>query len=65
MTPRFRPSSLSSPSGPGPSQKFAAAKKVRPSSPERDDGLHRDLAEMLDSHVVNIERANAALKTGG
>lgn len=26
----------------------------------RDDGLHRDLSEMLQSHEVNIARANAA-----
>ncbi|HSH99875.1 MAG TPA: DUF6306 domain-containing protein [Reyranella sp.] len=28
----------------------------------RDDALHRDLAEMLQSHEVNIARANEALK---
>jgi hypothetical protein len=28
----------------------------------RDDNLHRDLAEMLQSHETNIARANEALK---
>jgi len=28
----------------------------------RDDALHRDLADMLQSHEVNIARANEALK---
>jgi hypothetical protein len=30
----------------------------------RDDGLHRDLDEMLQSHETNIARANAALGGG-
>jgi len=30
----------------------------------RDDGLHRDLTDMLQSHEVNIARANAALGNG-
>lgn len=38
-------------------------KKLREMMPKvRDDALHRDLAEMLESHVANIERANEALK---
>ena len=38
-------------------------KKLREMMPKvRDDALHRDLAEMLESHVVNIARANDALK---
>jgi len=28
----------------------------------RDDSLHRDLSEMLESHEVNIARTNEALK---
>jgi hypothetical protein len=37
-------------------------KKLREMMPKvRDDTLHRDLAEMLDSHVANIARANDAL----
>ena len=38
-------------------------KKLREMLPKvRDDALHRDLAEMLQSHEVNIARANEALK---
>ena len=38
-------------------------KKLREMMPKvRDDALHRDLAEMLESHVANIVRANDALK---
>jgi len=38
-------------------------KKLREMLPKvRDDGLHRDLAEMLASHEVNIARTNEALK---
>jgi superfamily I DNA/RNA helicase len=38
-------------------------KKLREMLPKvRDDSLHRDLAEMLQSHQVNIARANEALK---
>jgi superfamily I DNA/RNA helicase len=41
-------------------------KKLREMLPKvRDDGLHRDLAEMLQSHEVNIARANEALKAIG
>ena len=41
-------------------------KKLREMLPRvRDDGLHRDLTAMLDSHVANIERANQAQKAGG
>ena len=41
-------------------------KKLREMMPKvRDDALHRDLKEMLDAHVVNIDRANEALKAGG
>jgi hypothetical protein len=29
----------------------------------RDDALHRDLADMLRSHEINIERASEALRT--
>ncbi len=29
----------------------------------RDDGLHRDLSEMLRAHEINIERANTALRS--
>ncbi len=29
----------------------------------RDDGLHRDLSDMLRSHEINIERASEALRT--
>ena len=37
-------------------------KKLREMMPKvRDDKLHRDLAEMLDSHIANIARANDAL----
>jgi hypothetical protein len=39
-------------------------KKLREMLPRvRDDSLHRDLAEMLQSHEVNIARTNEALKT--
>jgi hypothetical protein len=31
----------------------------------RDDGLHRDLADMLQSHEANIARAAEALESGG
>jgi hypothetical protein len=38
-------------------------KKLREMLPKvRDDALHRDLSEMLQSHEVNIARANEALK---
>lgn len=38
-------------------------KKLREMLPKvRDDGLHRDLSEMLASHEVNIARTNEALK---
>ena len=38
-------------------------KKLREMLPKvRDDALHRDLAEMLHSHEVNIARTNEALK---
>jgi superfamily I DNA/RNA helicase len=38
-------------------------KKLREMMPKvRDDALHRDLADMLTSHEVNIARANEALK---
>jgi hypothetical protein len=38
-------------------------KKLREMLPKvRDDGLHRDLTEMLRSHEINIGRANDALK---
>jgi superfamily I DNA/RNA helicase len=38
-------------------------KKLREMLPKvRDDSLHRDLTEMLQSHEVNIARANEALK---
>jgi len=38
-------------------------KKLREMLPKvRDDALHRDLAEMLQSHEVNIARTNEALK---
>ena len=37
-------------------------KKLREMLPKvRDDGLHRDLSEMLSSHEVNIARTNEAL----
>jgi hypothetical protein len=40
-------------------------KKLREMMPKvRDDALHRDLAEMLDSHVANIARANDVLNAG-
>ena len=29
----------------------------------RDNALHRDLSEMLQSHELNIERASEALRT--
>jgi hypothetical protein len=39
-------------------------KKLREMLPKvRDDGLHRDLSEMLASHEVNIARTNETLKT--
>jgi hypothetical protein len=38
-------------------------KKLREMLPKvRDDGLHRDLSEMLTSHETNIARTNEALK---
>jgi Domain of unknown function (DUF6306) len=38
-------------------------KKLREMMPKvRDDALHRDLADMLRSHEVNIARANETLK---
>ena len=38
-------------------------KKLREMLPKvRDDGLHRDLAEMLASHETNIARTNTALQ---
>ena len=38
-------------------------RKLREMMPKvRDDGLHRDLADMLQSHEVNIARASDALK---
>ena len=41
-------------------------KKLREMMPKvRDEALHRDLAEMLESHVVNIARANETLGAGG
>jgi hypothetical protein len=41
-------------------------KKLREMMPKvRDDGLHRDLTEMLGAHEVNIARANDALKISG
>ncbi len=41
-------------------------KKLREMLPKvRDDALHRDLTEMLQAHVVNIDRANEALKARG
>ena len=41
-------------------------KKLREMLPKvRDDSLHRDLTEMLQSHEVNIARTNEALKAGG
>jgi uncharacterized protein DUF6306 len=40
-------------------------KKLREMLPKvRDDGLHRDLTEMLQSHEINIARTNEALKAG-
>ena len=37
-------------------------RKLREMLPKvRDDALHRDLSEMLQSHELNISRANAAL----
>ncbi|HYD06583.1 MAG TPA: DUF6306 domain-containing protein [Reyranella sp.] len=39
-------------------------KKLREMLPKvRDDGLHRDLSEMLTSHEVNIARTNEALSS--
>ena len=41
-------------------------RKLREMMPKvRDDGLHRDLVEMLQSHEANIARANDALKAAG
>ena len=41
-------------------------KKLREMLPKvRDDSLHRDLTEMLQSHEVNIARTNEALQAGG
>jgi hypothetical protein len=41
-------------------------KKLREMMPKvRDESLHRDLAEMLESHVANIARANETLAAGG
>ena len=41
-------------------------RKLREMMPKvRDEGLHRDLAEMLQSHEVNIARASDALKGVG
>ena len=41
-------------------------RKLREMMPKvRDDGLHRDLAEMLESHETNIARASDALKATG
>ena len=38
-------------------------KKLREMLPKvRDEGLHRDLSEMLNSHEINIARTNEALK---
>ena len=31
----------------------------------RDDGLHRDLADMLQGHEANIARTNETLKATG
>jgi len=40
-------------------------RKLREMLPKiRDDALHRDLTEMLESHEVNIARASDALKSG-
>jgi hypothetical protein len=39
-------------------------RKLREMMPKvRDDGLHRDLDDMLQSHEANIARANEALKS--
>ncbi len=41
-------------------------RKLREMMPKvRDDALHRDLADMLESHEVNIARASDALKAVG
>ena len=41
-------------------------KKLREMLPKvRDDGLHRDLTEMLKSHEVNIARTNEVLQAAG
>jgi hypothetical protein len=41
-------------------------RKLREMMPKvRDDGLHRDLADMLQSHEANIARAAEALESGG
>ena len=41
-------------------------RKLREILPKvRDDALHHDLTEMLQSHEVNIARTNEALKAGG
>lgn len=41
-------------------------RKLREMLPKvRDDALHRDLTEMLESHVTNIARTNEALKAPG
>jgi hypothetical protein len=41
-------------------------RKLREMMPKvRDDGLHRDLADMLQSHEANIARATEALEAGG
>jgi len=41
-------------------------KKLREMLPKvRDDSLHRDLAEMLQSHEVNIARTNEVLQAAG
>jgi hypothetical protein len=40
-------------------------RKLREMMPRvRDDALHRDLADMLQSHETNIARASAALEAG-
>ena len=41
-------------------------RKLREMMPKvRDDALHRDLADMLESHEVNIARASESLKAVG
>ncbi len=41
-------------------------KKLREMLPRvRDDALHRDLADMLTKHEINIARANEAMKAAG